>query len=383
MADRLALDFDRFADGLPPDLPGYVRDVYRIDLTGRYLGVKIPHPFGKASGQLSLKIEQVQADADAQLAYVVLKTLIAEDASGEQSMAAWAIHESRMQVHRREAADGREGWSVTWKGRGWDRTLDEYLDLVRAARELTAERGMLTVPSVKYHLPGGGEAFRAEEYAYTTGRLAEAWGPHPLLVEKDFSPTLAGDRRADERAQILRWLREVPVLVREAAPYGVRIALKLMNARFDDDFQVAMLEAAAGADGIVAFNRLWDAEQSVAYGGWDLSDRNLRVLRMAAERGVKLPPLAGTGNVQSGRMAVAYGVAGCETVQLHTFFQLPLSEYPARAGSRTARALHALFFHPVDGLIACLLEREREGLLARRDGELRWLDLAARAAVHR
>src|SRR2546428_7241410 len=29
-------------------------------------------------------------------------------------------------------------------------------------------------------------------------------------VEKDFSPTLAGDSLAAHRAQILRWLREVP-----------------------------------------------------------------------------------------------------------------------------------------------------------------------------
>ena len=44
--------------------------------------------------------------------------------------------------------------------------------------------------------------------------------------------------------QILRWLREVPEQVRRAAgTTPVRLALKLMNARFDDAFQLEMLGA--------------------------------------------------------------------------------------------------------------------------------------------
>ena len=78
-------------------------------------------------------------------------------------------------------------------------------------------------------------------------------------------------------------------------------------------------------------------------------------------------------------MIVEYARRGCESVQLHTFFQLPLSEYPATHGSRTQRALHALLFHPRDGLVAALLELEVVGGLARRDGALHFLDLAAGA----
>ena len=57
-----------------------------------------------------------------------------------------------------------------------------------------------------------------------------------------------------------------------------------MNARFDDAFQGEMMAAAGAADALVCFNRLWDAESGVAYGGWDLSERNLRVLRAAPAR---------------------------------------------------------------------------------------------------
>ena len=307
----LERDFQRFQRELPRDFPDHVRLTYRIDLTGRYLGERIPHPIGKGSGQLSLNAGQLEDDAAAGLAFVVLKTVIAQDETGAQSMAAWAIHETKMQVERRRSATGRTGWTVTWKGRGWDRSLEEYLALVRAGRDLTRAEGLLVVPSVKYHLPRLGEPFRESEYRHTTGRLAEAWRDAPLLLEKDFSPTLAGDRLAEDRAQIVRWLREVPERIRAAAPLPVRLALKLMNARFDDDFQLEMIQAARGADALVCFNRLFDEQRGVAYGGWDLSDRNLRVLDAFTVRpsagppdrpvrapahpsALRLPPLRGT-----------------------------------------------------------------------------------------
>jgi len=377
---QLERDFERFKRGLPRDFAAYVRTAYRIDLTSRYAGETLPHPIGKGSGQLSLNAGQLEEDAAAGLAFVVLKTVIAEDETGAQAMAAWAIHETRMRVERRAASDGRLGWTVTWKGRGWDRTLDEYLALVRAGRDLTRAGALLVVPSVKYHLPRLDEPFRDAEYRHTTLRLAQAWGTPPLLVEKDFSPTLAGDALADDRAQILRWLRDVPGRIRAAAPLPVRVAVKLMNARFDDAFQVEMMQAAAGAgaDALVCFNRLFDPERGVAYGGWDLSDRNLRVLENQLTPGAS-PGLTGTGNICSGRMVLEYASRGCESVELHTFFQLPLSEYPATHGSRTQRALHALLFAPDEGLIAAMLDLEARGQLERRYGELRFLDVRAHA----
>ena len=376
MRARLERDFERFRAALPDDLAGHVRETYRIDLTARYLGFPVPHPIGKGSGQLSLNQEQLENDAVAGLAFVVLKTVVAEDAAGTRAMDAWAIHESRMKIERVRSASGLEGWTVTWKGRGWDRSFEEYLELARAAGDLTRSGRMLVVPSVKYHLPRLDEGFREDEYRYTTQRLARAWGGALLAMEKDFSPTLAGDSLADERGRIIRWLREVPPLIRRAAgEVPVRIALKLMNARHGDSFQVDMVEAAAGADALVCFNRLWSADRGVAYGGYDLSDRNLRTLAAVKAARVQRPALCGTGNVSSGRMILEYAKVGCESVQLHTFFQLPLSEYPATAGSRTQRALHALVFHPESGLIAGMLDLEESGRLQRRDGELRFLDL--------
>src|SRR5437879_10022205 len=300
MSSEIERDFERFKRELPSDFSDHVRETYGIDLTARYLGETGPHPSGKGSGQLSLNEKQLAEDGRAGLAFVVLKTLIAQDEAGSQSMAAWAIHETKMKVERRGGAGGRPGWTVTWKGRGWDRSLEEYLALVRAGRDLTRAGSLLVVPSVKYHLPRLEDPFHEAEYRHTTRLLAGAWGEAPLLVEKDFSPTLAGDSLAADRAQILRWLREVPRHIRAASPVPVRIAVKLMNACFDDAFQLEMIKACQEVDALVCFNRLFDAERSVAYGGWDLSDRNLRVLDAMAP-GVH-PGLSGTGRSEERRV---------------------------------------------------------------------------------
>ena len=373
MSDRLRDDFERFGRAMPPDAAAHVRETYGIDLTARYLGYPVPHPVGKGSGQLSLNVDQLETDRAAGLAFVVLKTVIAQDEGGEQTMAAWAIHETRMRVERRGAAHGRQGGPVPWKGRGGDRAVVAYHAVGRPAGDLTRSGALLAVPSVKYHLPRLDEPFRDAEYGYTTCAIADAWGAGDVPLEKDFSPTLAGDALADERARILRWLREVPARIRAAGgPARVRLALKLMNARFDDAFQQEMMAAAGDADALVCFNRLWDPAAAVAYGGWDLSDRNLRVLRATRAPG---PPRVGTGNVCSGRLVLDYARAGCESVEMHTFFQLPLAEYPASEGSRTQRALHALLFHPEHGLVAGMLALERAGVLHRHGGELRCLAL--------
>lgn len=371
---QLSSDFDRFGRALPAEWAAHVRECYRIDLGAQYLDQALPHPIGKGAGQLSLNTAQLEQDRDAGLAFVVLKTVIGERPDGSRRMAAWATPESRMRVEQRAEPDGRAGWTVTWKGRGWAGTLAEYAALVRAGRDIALAGGPLVVPSAKLHLPLAGEEFDREEYTHTLQVLTGAWGDGPLLLEKDFSPTLAGDARADDRATILRWIREVPDVVHSCAHGEVILAMKLMNARFDAVFQRAMLSAVAGADTVTVFNRLWDEEQQVAYGGWALSDRNLAVLDGAGRGG---PARSGTGNVCSGRQIVEYARRGCTSVQLHTFFQLPHAAYPATGGSRTARALHALIFHPVDGLVACLLDLEERGVLSRHEGELRFLDLAA------
>jgi hypothetical protein len=399
LRSRLVLDFERFRSGLPPDIRAHARERYGVDLTGRYAGRSVRLPVGKASGQLSMNAAQVRTDAEAGLGFVVLKTVIAEDERGERSMSAWAVHETAMEVHLIASRAGREGWTVTWKGRGWDRTLSEYVAFYRAALEIGTGAEMPVAASVKYHLPILGEPFREGEYRFTTSRLLEAGAP--AVIEKDFSPTLAGDDRARGKEAVLRWLTEVPGLIKRSG--DVTLGLKLMNALLVDDFQVEMLRSAAAApevDFLVLFNRLFDPARGVAFGGWDLSDRNLRVLDAfiaassefttsgspgAPGGTVRSGPIAAfsaTGNICSGRMIVEYALRGATSSQLHTFFQLPASSYSAALGSRTASALHTLIYHPEDGLIAWIAHLGETGQLARRDGLLHFLDIALAAARH-
>ena len=379
---NLVQDFERFGHALPTDLPVLIRERYAIDLSARYGSVALTHPFGKGSGQLSLNLLQIREDAEAGLAFVVLKTVIAEDEHGAQTMGAWAIAESRMRVEPRISLGGKRGWTVTWKGRGWDRSLAEYVELVRDATTLAREHGMPVVASVKYHLPDVEESFRTAEYRHTTSLLARAWADTPpMLLEQDFSPTLAGDQLASERSPITRWLRETPALIRSASPGAVHLGVKLMNAEFDDAFQLDMVrtahDATDAADTLVLFNRLWDRERGVAYGGWDLSDRNLRVLdALVATDGAV--PFCATGNIESGRTMIEYARRGATSGQLHTYFQLPKSEYAATRGTRTARALYQLLFHPSEGLVAWLLHLGRQGVIEPDDGVLRFLNVAGR-----
>ena len=377
-AAQLQKDFDDFKAGLPQPLEPRVLSTYGIDLKSEYGGLPVKNPFGKASGQLSLAAHQVEKDSSAGLGFVILKTVIAQDSHGEQSMWEWAIPETRMSVERIRGRGGEEGWTVTWKGRGWYKTLEAYRDFFDQALSIGADSQMLIVPSVKYHLPTPEEDFwKEDEYVFTTNLLLEPWEKHqpelPMPLEKDFSPTLAGSGRAGQQAKILEWLMKVPALIHAVEPGKIRVGLKMFNALFEDDFQLRMLEAvhqaAAGnrAEFLIYANRLFDPQKQfldkvgVAYGGPDLSDRNLSVLekflagRFASPEVREFLPVSATGNIHSGRIAAEYLLRGCSTFQMHTIFQLPDSEFAMNTGSKPEKALHLLLFHPEDGLIAWLL----------------------------
>jgi hypothetical protein len=380
----LVRDYERFRTGLPRSVEDYVQEEYRIDLASEYGGLPIKNPFGKASGQLSLNVSQVRRDCEDGLGFVVLKSIIAEDASGVQSMSEWAIEETRMIVERITGSDGSEGWTVSWKGRGWYDTFEKYLEFFDEALRLGELAGVVIAPSCKYHLPGSGEEhWKVAEYDYTTQRLLNTWRRHcadrVMPIEKDFSPTLAGSDRAAQAEIIIQWLTRVTGLIRRAAlPSQINIGLKVFNAILDDDFQLGMLRAIAekcAGDDVPDFlvygnrlfdpNREFDGVRGIAYGGPDLSARNLSVLaqmRLLENLG-SIPvcklPISGTGNITSGRIAVEYLLRGASSFQIHTYFQLPSGEYTMQTGGKTGRALLELYFHPEEGLLAWLLHLRR------------------------
>ena len=61
---QLIAEFDeRAAQPLSANLREWALERWGVDLAGRYAGRKIRVPFGKASGQLSMTPQQVEADA--------------------------------------------------------------------------------------------------------------------------------------------------------------------------------------------------------------------------------------------------------------------------------------------------------------------------------
>ncbi|MFO0954054.1 MAG: hypothetical protein U0835_23445 [Isosphaeraceae bacterium] len=404
LLERVRLDHERFASGgLPAGLDDYLREAYGLDMAASYAGIPLRNPWGKASGQLTLRASQLEEAVAAGLGFAVLKTVIAQDAGGNQSMGAWAIRESRMLAEPiTSPTTGARGWTITWRGRGWWQSFEEYLDLVRAGAALARARDFPVIPSVKYHLPGPGETeWRTDEYRETTTRLLDAWaeagGSDPMPLEKDFSPTLAGSDRVGARAQVLQWLDLVPGLIRAAAPGRVKVGLKLFNSLDEDSFQLAMLAAVHGEnrpDFLIYANRLFDpgrefeGVRGVAYGGPDLSDRNLRMLgaqREAQAAGrIPGPPLeiSATGDISTGRLAVEYALRGCTSFQIHTLFQLPAEVFAMRVGTKLERALHRLIFDPGEGFIVWAYHAAgRLGLLGEGEAKVRFLDLAARGAA--
>jgi len=371
-------DYRRYADKpLPARWEEYLADRYGLDLSTQYAGVPISNPWGKASGQLSMTAQQVEDDTRAGLGFIVLKTVIAQDEQGAQSMRDWAVKESRMVAEHIIGSSGETGWTISWKGRGWWQTFDDYLTLVRDARRIAGTSGPLIVPSCKFHLPTPEESsWKTDEYVYTTRRLLEAWcrpgSLQPMPLEKDFSPTLAGSDRAAVRDKIIEWLQRVPELIESSAGTGttrggapVRLGLKIFNALFDDDFQLDMLRSIhqpgpSRPDFYVYGNRLFDPEREfdgkkgIAYGGPDLSERNLRIISRFREDvadSTELLPWSATGNICSGKMALEYALRGASSFQLHTFFQLPAKVYSKTDGNKTQKALHELYLHPETGLV--------------------------------
>ncbi|MDU4698071.1 MAG: hypothetical protein E6Y08_19875 [Paenibacillus sp.] len=389
---RIRRDYERFRHtGLPERVEAYLMEEYGIDVASKYGPAPIKNPFGKAAGQLSLNESQVRTDAQAGLGFVVLKTVIAENGQGQRSMEAWAVKDTRMKV---EPIVGKEtgdtGWNVTWHGRGWHGTFAEYLRFVAASLRLGREGGTVVVPSCKYHLPAGDDDFAWEEYRYTTQSLAEVWRQAgetgPLQMEKDFSPTLAGSDRALQQEAILRWYWEVPKLIQSTLPPGeIRLGIKLMNTVFEDDFQLRTIrtlieDGEVRPDYLVYANRLYDRDHldcgksGAAYGGPDLSRRNLRLLsrlrrlELEGELSAPVPGISGTGDVHSGKMALEYALRGVESLQMHTLFQLPSSAYGMTRGSKTERALHELYFHPEHGLVPWMLHLKETGEIGVKDG---------------
>lgn len=384
-------DYERFTiEGTPANIEEYILEKYKIDISSKYGKLPIKNPFGIASGQLSTNINQIENGIRYGIGFIVLKTVISEDGLGNSSMGEWKINEPKMVFEEIKSKRGESGFTTTWKGRGWHKSFEEYLEFMEKSLILSKESAVPVIPSCKFNLPHSREEnFNDGEYKYTLGKLSKVWenvmGNNTMYLEKDFSPTLAGASMSKVKDTILWWLDEVPNKIREFSPNGkLFLGVKLMNATFEDDFQIEMfktiLNSKGSPDYLICLNRLFDSEKvfegkkGVAYGGYDLSDRNLKQLkalrRLERKREIKAKgmPISATGNICSGKMMLEYALRGCQNGQVHTYFQIPAENYGMKKGSRISKALLELMLNPETGLVPGLQYLWESGGLEKVDG---------------
>jgi len=381
-------DLERAEPSVACVLTDRVREKYRVDLAAEYSGIELPHPFGKAAGQLSISVGQVSSDQSSGLAFTVLKSAVGVTPGGEVGIDAWERRAPKMVVERRISRDGRDGWTVTWKGRGWDKGFDKYVDFYRESIRRNPAYPVIASLMVDVTNPD-----RAREQAtHCLGRLADVhWeSAKPgieFLVEIDISPTLSLLPGSDRPETFQNWVRTSVRAFRDGIAEGGRFVVKLPNPGLGPDFQamlarITLEEGGKHLAGLVVANRLFDkdatfeGQKGVAYGGFDLSNINLETLDILASEGIS-PSLIGTGNICTGQMMAEYAVRGCLSGEIHTFFQLPPSAFRAKKGpgGRTWRALRELVFHPDDGLVSILLRLGKSGALPPSGRLIRFKDL--------
>jgi len=393
--NAISNDYERFSiEGVPENIESYILEKYKIDISSKYGELNIKNPFGIASGQLSTNIKQIENGIRDGIGFIVLKTVISEDGLGNSSMEDWKVDAPKMVIEEIKSQRGEIGYTTTWKGRGWHKNFAEYLEFMEKSLLLSKGSCVPVIPSCKFNLPESREQnFRDEEYRYTLGEFLKIWkgtiGSSNMYIEKDFSPTLAGSSMSKVKDTILRWLNDVPGKIREFSPDNkIFLGVKLMNTIFDDEFQIEMfktiLNSKGSPDYLVCSNRLFDSEKvfegkkGVAYGGYDLSDRNLSVLsalrrlERSGEIKGKEVPISATGNICSGKMMLEYALRGCQNGQIHTYFQIPYENYKMRKGSRVAKAFLELMINPETGLVAGLQYLYEKGILKKQDGIIKF-----------
>ena len=141
-------------------------------------------------------------------------------------------------------------------------------------------------------------------------------------------------------------------------------------------------------DFYVDANRLFDPRREfddhtgIAYGGPDLSDRNLRVMtefqreQTLSTNGLPALGLSATGDMSTGKRSLEYALHGASSFQLHTFFQLPGDQYRMQQGSKIQKALCELYFHPRTGFVVWMYHLA--GVLGLQTDPLRFRDVIGR-----
>jgi dihydroorotate dehydrogenase (fumarate) len=265
-----------------------------MDLATTYLGLELKHPIVASASPLSKTLDGIKRMEDAGAAAIVMFSLFEEQIR----------HENESFDYLMEAGTDQFAESLTYFPAVEDYRIgpDSYLELIRKATEAT---GVPIIASLNGITKAGWT-----EYARD---MAEA-GAKAIELNVYYIPASLDITGAEVEQRYL----DVVGAVKSAV--SVPVAVKL-SPFFSSTGDMAKRLVAAGADGLVLFNRFYqpdfDLEELEVVPDLDLSSASeirLPLLWIAVLHGRLKVSLAATRGVQSGIEVLKYVMAGADAV---------------------------------------------------------------------
>lgn len=201
-----------------------------MNLNTRYLGLDLASPFVASASPLTGKLDGLRALEDAGASAVILPSVFEEQLRREQEAVDTFRH-----LHDDALTEAQSFFPDPGL---YERESHRTLDLVRAAREAL---GIPVIASLNGVTPDGWVQFAKELVA------AGAQGIELNLYHIGSDPDISGDEIEDQHEQTVRAVRRAVT---------VPLAVKL-GPWFSSFANMARRIAAAGADGLVLFNRFY------------------------------------------------------------------------------------------------------------------------------
>lgn len=267
-----------------------------MDLTTKYLGLSLPHPFVAGASPLSDSVERCRRLEEAGVAAIVLRSLFEEQIDQE----ALAHHQAEF-----GHADAH-GEAMSYLPAADDCVFgpDEYLEHLRAVKKAV---GVPVIASLNGYTEGGWL-----DYA----RRIDQAGADALELNLYSVATDAGESGSE--------LEDRSVAIVQAVRKAVRMPVAVKLSPFYTSLaHFAVRLQAAGADALVLFNRFFepdvDVEALEMHTRLELSDSSelpLRLRWLALLSGQLRCGLAVSGGVHTTRDAIKALLCGAHAVQL-------------------------------------------------------------------
>jgi dihydroorotate dehydrogenase (fumarate) len=265
-----------------------------MDLTVRYLGLRLKHPFVLGASPLTGNLNQVKRLEDAGCAAIVMHSLFEEQ----------IVHTTTIPNAHRTALEGADHFKHASRADEFPLRPDEYLEQIRRIK------AAVSIPVIgSLNGIGTGDWLRYAPLMEQAGASALEVNAYHLSTDVHDSP-INLEHQIETLVQRLRQSVGIPVAAK-LAPFHTALA------------GFAGRLAAAGADGLVLFNRFYqpdiDVETLEVLPNLRLSTSSelllrLRWLAILSER-VPLS-LAATGGVHTVLDGIKALLAGAHTVQM-------------------------------------------------------------------